>query len=141
MAIDTEPKRWSMLAFASGAGRNIVFNPDTSGLVSIEQITVLKYYGGIAWGAPVAPALPARNLNYIPGPVPYNGEELVRYLEFELYRISAVLSILISGFTTKVYAEPTRPRDGDIVLADGTEWNPGSGEGVYCYYNNTWNKL
>ena len=56
MAVDTEPKRWSMLAFASGTGRNIVFNPETSGLVSIEQITTLKYYGGIAWDTPAAPA-------------------------------------------------------------------------------------
>jgi hypothetical protein len=52
MAINSEAKRWSMLGFASGSGRNIVFNPNTSGLVSIEKITVLKYYGGIAWDNP-----------------------------------------------------------------------------------------
>lgn len=49
MAIDTAAKRWSMLSVASGVGRSIVFSPDTSGLVSIEKITVLKYYGGNAW--------------------------------------------------------------------------------------------
>jgi hypothetical protein len=53
MAIDSEPKRWSMLAFA-GPMRTHVFNPDTSGLVSIEKITVLQHYGGIAWDNPVA---------------------------------------------------------------------------------------
>ena len=52
MAIDSEQKRWSMLGFASGTGRNMVFNPNTSGLVSIEQVTALKYYGGIAWDNP-----------------------------------------------------------------------------------------
>ena len=52
MALDSEPKRWSMLAMASGAGRNMVFNPDTSGLVSVEKITILRHYGGIAWGSP-----------------------------------------------------------------------------------------
>jgi len=52
MAIDTEPKRWSMLAAASGPGRNIVFNPETSGLSSTEKITVLKHYGGITWDNP-----------------------------------------------------------------------------------------
>ena len=43
-----------MLAFANGPGRSLVFNPDTSGLVSIEQITTLLYYGGNAWDNPVA---------------------------------------------------------------------------------------
>ncbi len=53
MAIDTEAKRWSMLAHASSPPRTVVFNPDTSGLVSIEKITVLQYYGGNAWDDPV----------------------------------------------------------------------------------------
>ena len=52
MAIDSEPKRWSMLAMASNPVRTHVFNPDTSGLVSIEKITTLLHYGGIAWDDP-----------------------------------------------------------------------------------------
>ncbi len=56
MAVDTEAKRWSMLALASGAVPSHVFNPDTSGLVSIEQITVLQKYGGIAWSNPSPPS-------------------------------------------------------------------------------------
>ena len=52
MAVDTEAKRWSMLALSSGVARTHVFNPDTSGLVSIEKITVLQHYGGIAWDSP-----------------------------------------------------------------------------------------
>jgi len=51
---DTEVKRWSMLAWANGPVRTHVFNPDTSGLVSIEKITTLLHYGGIAWDNPVA---------------------------------------------------------------------------------------
>mgnify|MGYP000185688480 CR=1 FL=1 len=68
MAIDTEGKRWSMLGMASGIGRNIVFNPSTSGLVSIEKITTLKYYGGNAWNNPGAGGFNiawARNANHI----------------------------------------------------------------------------
>jgi len=30
---------------------------------------------------------------------------------------------------------------GMVVLADGTTWNPGAGQGVYAYYNSQWNKL
>lgn len=36
---------------------------------------------------------------------------------------------------------PAKPREGMVVLADGTDWNPGGGQGVYCFYNSTWNKL
>ena len=57
MAIDTEQKRWSMLAFASNPIRTHVFNPATSGLSSIEKITALLYYGGNAWDSPVAPVV------------------------------------------------------------------------------------
>jgi hypothetical protein len=28
---------------------------------------------------------------------------------------------------------PGRPQDGAIYLADGTNWNPGSGKGAYRY--------
>ena len=58
MAIDSEVKRWSMLAMASNPVRTHVFNPDTSGLVSIEKITVLQYYGGIAWDNPSTAVTP-----------------------------------------------------------------------------------
>ena len=54
MAIDTEAKRWSMLALANGPVRTHVFNPATSGIVSIEKITLLQQYGGIAWDNPAA---------------------------------------------------------------------------------------
>lgn len=58
MAVDTEAKRWSMLAFCSGS-RTHVFNPDTSGLSSIEKITVLQHYGGIPWSEAVVVAVEA----------------------------------------------------------------------------------
>lgn len=36
------------------------------------------------------------------------------------------------------FAEPSKPREGMIVYADGTLWNPGSGEGPYVYRNGVW---
>ena len=42
---------------------------------------------------------------------------------------------------TKLTVAPVTPYNGMIVYADGTSWNPGSGEGYYGYYNSTWNKL
>jgi len=33
------------------------------------------------------------------------------------------------------------PQEGMIAYADGTNWNPGSGEGIYAYYNGAWHYL
>ena len=45
-------------------------------------------------------------------------------------------------FTLAVQAAaPAQVFDGLMVYADGTAWDPGSGEGIYAYYNSTWNKL
>jgi len=41
----------------------------------------------------------------------------------------------------ELHAAPDKPRDGLLVLADGTDWNPGSGRGVYCYYGGAWHYL
>ena len=38
-------------------------------------------------------------------------------------------------------AEPVRPRTGMIVLADGTNWDPGDGAGFYGYRGAAWVKL
>ena len=40
-----------------------------------------------------------------------------------------------------IYAPPSNPREGMIVYADGTEWNPGSGKGVYVFTGAAWSKL
>lgn len=41
----------------------------------------------------------------------------------------------------ELHVAPTKPRTGLTVLADGTDWNPGSGAGVYTYYGSAWHKL
>ena len=38
-------------------------------------------------------------------------------------------------------SEPSTPIDGMVVYADGTSWNPGSGEGVYAREGGSWVKL
>lgn len=42
---------------------------------------------------------------------------------------------------TTLNAEPDKPREGMVVLADGTDWNPGSGAGVYGYIGGLWVSL
>lgn len=33
---------------------------------------------------------------------------------------------------------PSKPREGMVVRADGTTWNPGSGAGFYGYKSGAW---
>ena len=42
---------------------------------------------------------------------------------------------------TVLHAEPDRYREGMIVYADGSDWNPGSGGGLYEYRGGAWAKL
>jgi hypothetical protein len=60
----------------------------------------------------------------------------------ELRKIQEQLNGSFSKMTLDtLYAEPAKPREGDIVLADGTSWDPGSGAGTYQYRGGTWNLL
>ena len=37
---------------------------------------------------------------------------------------------------------PSKPRAGDVRYADGSNWNPGSGQGLYIYLSTgAWSKL
>lgn len=38
-------------------------------------------------------------------------------------------------------AEPDRLYNGLVAYADGTNWNPGSGRGVYAYESGSWKLL
>lgn len=40
-----------------------------------------------------------------------------------------------------LHAAPTKPRVGLVVYADGSDWNPGSGEGLYVYKSGGWTAL
>jgi len=75
-------------------------------------------------------------------PPPQDATKLPEFLTFELQRIQEALAgyqeYLALGVTNVL---PDRPRDGYLYYADGTNWNPGSGEGIYAYYNSAWNKL
>lgn len=81
------------------------------------------------------------SVDYHPSPPPIDQKEVVQYAYDEFIKISASFRLLADGHIDQTNAAPIKPRNGDIRLADGTDWNPGLGQGVYCYYNSTWNKL
>lgn len=78
-------------------------------------------------------------------PSPFGGEltldGLRIYLEQELLQLSRSLQETTALDLRPVHAEPLRPREGMIVCADGTDWDPGSGAGIYAYLSSAWSKL
>lgn len=66
----------------------------------------------------------------------YNGGNLEQYVQRELAAVSEIIALLVDGQLDIRYVAPERPRNG-IYYADGTDWNPGSGKGLYRYDEDT----
>ena len=79
---------------------------------------------------------------YEPEAVPFDEKSLSEYLGRELRRIASEFA---SGadhiLLPELHNEPAKPRDGMVVLADGSDWNPGSGAGYYGYQSAAWTFL
>lgn len=89
---------------------------------------------------------------WTPNPAPINNDQLSDYLFHELNRLSDVIFNLDVFRLEQTNVDPKdeggedmgKPRDGDIRYADGTNWNPGSGQGIYVYIDDgtpAWTKL
>lgn len=78
---------------------------------------------------------------YQPEPFPDKPELIPEYLRRQLELIAANLSMVSGVHLDELHVAPAKPRTGMIVLADGTDWNPGNGQGVYGYYASAWNIL
>lgn len=77
------------------------------------------------------------------GQPPGDFQALRTWLGNELQRVAgASLEPSVNGVRLKkVNVVPARLYDGLTVLADGVNWNPGAGAGVYTYYGGAWNRL
>lgn len=75
---------------------------------------------------------------YSPSFVPTDPKELMRFLKEELQAIADAMQDTTIEFRN---VAPAKPREGMLYGADGTNWNPGGGKGVYCYYGGAWTKL
>jgi hypothetical protein len=81
-------------------------------------------------------------------PLPIGGDykdpdvqRLAQYLIGELRTIGNTLETVDSVELVKLHVEPSKPRVGLLVYADGSDWNPGSGVGFYGYSGSAWVKL
>lgn len=68
-------------------------------------------------------------------------DSLAVYLQNELLAISRELTETTALELRPVHRAPDKPREGMIVFADGTDWNPGGGKGAYQYLSGAWVKL
>lgn len=78
---------------------------------------------------------------YAPGTPPADAAEMRRFLSEELAKIQSAFLALAAGHLDVSTSAPSKPRSGDVRYADGTAWNPGSGQGVYAYYGAAWHFL
>lgn len=79
---------------------------------------------------------------YNPANVPADAADLAAFLRLELARIAQALDTADEFLALEtLYAVPKKYRSGTLAKADGTAWNPGSGQGVYCFYGAAWHFL
>lgn len=79
-------------------------------------------------------------INYQPQPAPQNVKDpMVSYTYRELVQLSLKLRqpLIFEERTVSI----NKPIEGQVEFADGSNWNPGGGKGLYIYYNSAWNKL
>lgn len=78
---------------------------------------------------------------YTPKPppeFPLELQGLVRWMEEELQALSRDAQETQTLELRPSAAEPQNPREGMIVYADGTNWDPGDGAGSYQYVGGVW---
>lgn len=78
------------------------------------------------------------SIRYVPTVTPNTSEELPTYVKKELNELSAVVNNQADGHIDPVHVAPNKPREGNIRYADGSDWNPGQGKGLYHFDGTVW---
>ena len=78
---------------------------------------------------------------YVPGVPPASADDLLVWVMDQLEQISAEFQETVALELRPSFRPPDKPREGMIVYADGTRWNPGAGKGVYVFEGAIWTKL
>lgn len=79
---------------------------------------------------------------YVPTPAPTDAAQLQAWIQRELLAISQAWEqpqqfLMLNT----LYEAPKKVREGMVVKADGTTWNPGSGAGFYGHRGGAWHFL
>ena len=78
-----------------------------------------------------------------PTPVPQQFSALRFWIATQLRRVADTLTMpTVRGIHFAILtAPPERFENGDVVMADGVNWNPGAGGGLYQRFGGAWVKL
>lgn len=79
---------------------------------------------------------------YLPGAPPPEAtiEQVLAFCQREFLSIATALNDGTRQMDI-LHVEPKRLREGLVAVADGTDWNPGSGQGAYVYRGGAWHFL
>jgi len=80
----------------------------------------------------------SEQLKYRPVPTPAPSQQ---YLDAELRRLQLATELAQAVTLTQLNAAPDKITDGQIIYADGTNFNPGDGENIYARLNGAWQSL
>ena len=74
--------------------------------------------------------------------LPDDPREAIAMMNQHIVKLNAVVLQLLAYQLPVRHSAPLKPRQGVIAYADGTDWDPGSGEGVYEFKSDlAWHKL
>lgn len=80
--------------------------------------------------------------NYVPSQPPDQNDPvlsaLATWMESELGQIASALQSTPMTKFNVLHVAPGKPRNGMVVYADGTDWDPGDGEGLYIREAGSW---
>ena len=78
-------------------------------------------------------------MTYSPQPTPATIQrEAQQYLAQEFRKLKDTLDVVEVQTFDQLAAEPERLADGMLAYADGSNWNPGAGEGLYMRRAGAW---
>ena len=80
-------------------------------------------------------------MTFYPDPPPADAASLAGWARAQFEKVAGAFRPQKVFQLETSHAEPAKPREGMIVLADGSDWDPGSGAGFYGYYGGAWVKL
>ena len=72
---------------------------------------------------------------------PQTAEEVVEYLQRVMPQVAQGLRLFDDSLLNKTHVAPDKTEDGMVRYADGSDWNPGEGQGYYFHDGSSWTKL
>lgn len=66
-------------------------------------------------------------------------QDLISYIDRQNRLLQQALALAQDRQMEELHVAPERPREFMVVAADGLDWNPGKGRGIYVYAGGIWN--